>query len=86
MACWNSVILSIISALTVLEITNCVELTFELEDNAKQCFYEEIKKNQTATLEYQVCWPSSDKVYNFPNIPSYDVLGQQKKIDAIFYA
>ncbi|KAL3278712.1 hypothetical protein HHI36_016245 [Cryptolaemus montrouzieri] len=30
------------------------ELTFELADNAKECFYEEIHKNTTATLEYQV--------------------------------
>lgn len=31
-----------------------VELTFELPDNAKECFYEQIAKNQTATLEFQV--------------------------------
>lgn len=31
-----------------------VELTFELADNAKECFYEDIKANQTATLEFQV--------------------------------
>lgn len=30
------------------------ELTFELPDSAKECFYEEIKKNTTATLEFQV--------------------------------
>ncbi|XP_044762553.1 transmembrane emp24 domain-containing protein 3 [Coccinella septempunctata] len=30
------------------------ELTFELADNAKECFHEEIHKNTTATLEYQV--------------------------------
>ncbi|EAT36148.1 AAEL011755-PB [Aedes aegypti] len=33
---------------------NSVELTFELPDNARECFFEEIKKNQTATLEFQV--------------------------------
>jgi emp24/gp25L/p24 family/GOLD len=53
MSSWNFSLLAIISAL-LLPHTHCVELTFELEDNAKQCFYEEIKKNQTATLEYQV--------------------------------
>lgn len=31
-----------------------VELTFELADNAKQCFYQEIGKTISATLEYQV--------------------------------
>lgn len=34
--------------------SNGVELTFELPDSAKECFYEEIKKNVTATLEFQV--------------------------------
>ena len=38
------------------KITNCVELTFELADNAKDCFYQEIEKNQSATLEFQVCF------------------------------
>lgn len=32
----------------------CVELSFELEDNAKQCFYEDVKKGTKATLEFQV--------------------------------
>uniref|UniRef100_A0A182MK29 GOLD domain-containing protein n=1 Tax=Anopheles culicifacies TaxID=139723 RepID=A0A182MK29_9DIPT len=32
----------------------CVALTFELPDNAKECFHEEIMKNQTVTLEFQV--------------------------------
>lgn len=30
------------------------ELTFELKDSAKECFYEEINKNTSATLEFQV--------------------------------
>ena len=33
---------------------NCTELTFELEDNAKQCFHEVIKKDTKCTLEFQV--------------------------------
>lgn len=40
----------------------CVELTFELPDNAKECFFQEIKKNQSATLEFQV---SPQRNYNF---------------------
>lgn len=32
----------------------CVELSFELEDNAKQCFYEDLKKGTKSTLEFQV--------------------------------
>lgn len=35
-------------------IVNSVELTFELPDNARECFYADIKKNQSATLEFQV--------------------------------
>lgn len=38
----------------ITRIVHSVELTFELADNAKECFYEEIKANQTATLEFQV--------------------------------
>lgn len=40
--------------LQVIDIINSVELTFELPDNSKECFYELIEKNKTATLEYQV--------------------------------
>lgn len=35
-------------------IVNSVELTFELVDNAKDCFHEEIAKNMTVVLEFQV--------------------------------
>lgn len=42
----------------------CVELTFELADNAKECFYEEIKANQTASLEFQVMLQST-KLYRY---------------------
>lgn len=40
----------------VLFIYNCyaTELTFELPDSARECFHEEIKKNTTVTLEFQV--------------------------------
>lgn len=31
-----------------------VELTFELPDNAVECFYEQIENNTSASLEYQV--------------------------------
>jgi hypothetical protein len=36
-----------------------IELTFELYDNAKDCFYEVIKENTSVTLEYQVMKPRS---------------------------
>ncbi|MFH4982430.1 hypothetical protein AB6A40_009139 [Gnathostoma spinigerum] len=34
--------------------TVSIELTFELEDNAEQCFYEEIKKGADCVFEFQV--------------------------------
>lgn len=38
----------------IIQIAKCVEFTFDLPDNAEECFYEEIKKNTTAFLEFQV--------------------------------
>lgn len=35
------------------------EITFELPDNAKQCFYEEIAQGTKCTLEFQVAAASS---------------------------
>lgn len=31
-----------------------VELTFDLPDSSRECFHQEIKKNTSAVLEYQV--------------------------------
>ncbi|MCL4134846.1 UNVERIFIED_CONTAM: hypothetical protein GTU68_017657 [Idotea baltica] len=48
---------NILSTLLVLCHVNYikgVELTFELPDNAKECFHEEIEKGTKASLEYQV--------------------------------
>lgn len=39
--------------LQLIDIINSVELTFELPDNSKECFYQEIGKNKSAILEYQ---------------------------------
>jgi len=48
-------LVALLLALGVL-ITSClgVELTFELPDNAKECFYEDIEKGTQANVEYQV--------------------------------
>lgn len=40
--------------LALFRYSKCTELTFELPDSARECFHEEIKKNTTATLEFQV--------------------------------
>lgn len=45
-------ILSVI--ISLLSFADCVELTFELPDNAKECFYQDIGKNVSSTLEFQV--------------------------------
>lgn len=49
-----------------------VELTFELPDNAKECFFQEIDKNTTATLEFQVNFLAIyDLKYNSSKILKY---------------
>lgn len=40
--------------LYLVVLARAIELTFELADNAKQCFYEEVDKDVEITLEYQV--------------------------------
>jgi len=49
-----SVWLLLVSLLGAFLLTGGVELTFELADNAKECFYQEIEKNVSSTLEFQV--------------------------------
>ncbi|CAH1717372.1 unnamed protein product [Chironomus riparius] len=39
---------------SLIDFINSVELTFELPDNDKQCYYQEIENNRSAILEYQV--------------------------------
>lgn len=45
-----------------IDTINSVELTFELPDNSKECFYQEITKNKSAVLEFQV---SFEGKFNF---------------------
>lgn len=42
------------ASLAVVGLVDAVELTFELPDNAKECFFEVIEKGTEATLEFQV--------------------------------
>ena len=44
----------LLSWLLVLRLSEAVELTFELPDNAKECFFEVIEEGTSATLEFQV--------------------------------
>lgn len=41
--------------LALINVINSVELTFELPDNSKECFYQDIAKNKSVVIEYQVC-------------------------------
>ena len=54
MKCIQEKIVQLSLMLSLLLVVNCTELTFELEDNAKQCFHEVIKKDTKCTLEFQV--------------------------------
>ncbi|VDK61729.1 unnamed protein product [Onchocerca ochengi] len=47
-------ILSQIIVLCVLAFARAIELTFELPDNANQCFFEDIKAGIDCVIEYQV--------------------------------
>jgi len=46
----------LVVSILVLVISSClgVELTFELPDNAKECFFEDIEKGTHANVEFQV--------------------------------
>jgi len=45
---------SILGLLALVSTALAVELTFELPDNAKQCFYEDIRQGTDSTVEFQV--------------------------------
>lgn len=44
----------IVGVVCWLALAAGVELTFELPDNAKECFFEEIEKGTSSSLEFQV--------------------------------
>lgn len=44
----------IIGVILFSTCSSSTELTFELPDSAKECFHQEIKKNTSVTLEFQV--------------------------------
>ena len=45
---------AVVALIASLPQSSGVELTFELPDNAKECFFEVIEKDTEATLEFQV--------------------------------
>jgi len=72
-------ILFLIAFVCLTRIVYSVELTFELADNAKECFYEEIKKDQTATIEFQVVTGGQYDVDVTLRNPKGEILYQQVK-------
>lgn len=47
-------LVSFVVFLSSVVTLHAVELTFELQDRDTQCFYEEIKKGEQSTVEFQV--------------------------------
>ncbi|KAG8227649.1 hypothetical protein J437_LFUL007845 [Ladona fulva] len=75
-----STILALLSGLLVsCFFADGVELTFELPDNAKECFYQEIEKNITSTLEFQVVTGGQYDVDVTLEAPNKKILYMQKK-------
>uniref|UniRef100_A0AAG5DN50 GOLD domain-containing protein n=1 Tax=Anopheles atroparvus TaxID=41427 RepID=A0AAG5DN50_ANOAO len=62
-----------------VSMVNSVELTFELPDNARECFHEEILKNQSATLEFQVVSGGRYDVDLTLESPTGEVIYRQQK-------
>lgn len=56
-----------------------VELTFELPDNAKECFHEEIEKDTQVTFEFQVVTGGHYDVDASVEAPNGQILYQQVK-------
>ncbi|EDW82697.2 uncharacterized protein Dwil_GK10123 [Drosophila willistoni] len=51
---WMLTLVAGIAALMQMQCVSGVEFTFDLADNAEDCFYEEIKRNTSAYFEFQV--------------------------------
>ena len=45
---------ALLAGFCAVQISSAVELTFELPDNEKQCFYEDIKAGEKTSVEFQV--------------------------------
>lgn len=74
---WQIVCVVLVAVLS--EFAFGVELTFELLDNKRDCFYEEIQKNTTCVLEFQVVTGGSYDVDVTIEAPTKDVIYRQVK-------
>lgn len=75
---WSICLLLVSLCGTILR-TGGVELTFELPDNEKQCFFQEITKNETAMLEFQVVTGGQYDVDITLEAPNKEIIYQQIK-------
>ncbi|XP_013193959.1 transmembrane emp24 domain-containing protein 7 [Amyelois transitella] len=71
-----TILLSLISGI----VSKSVELTFELPDSAVECFYQDIEKNTSAALEYQVITGGQYDVDVKIEGPNKQILYQQQKM------
>lgn len=65
--------------LALCSLTAAVELTFELPDNAKECFHEDIEKGTESTLEFQVVTGGHYDVDVLVEGPSRQILYREVK-------
>lgn len=75
---WSTWLLLYSLLLTIL-FTGGVELTFELPDNAKECFYQEIEKNVFSTLEFQVVTGGQYDIDVTLEAPNKEIIYKQVK-------
>lgn len=61
-------VITILSSLIGGILSKSVELTFELPDNAVECFFEEIDQSISASLEYQVISVQSLRLFKFTKL------------------
>ncbi|XP_023017266.2 transmembrane emp24 domain-containing protein [Leptinotarsa decemlineata] len=64
----------------LMQYSLSTELTFELPDSAKDCFYEEINKNTSCTLEFQVVTGGQYDVGVILEDPKGNILYKQVKM------
>ncbi|KAF0766847.1 transmembrane emp24 domain-containing protein 3 [Aphis craccivora] len=74
----NSLIVFLFSSYCIC-LVKSIELTFELQDKAKDCYYENIEKNTSTTLEYQVVTGGQYDVDVIIESPTKEILYRQVK-------
>ncbi|KAI4480289.1 PREDICTED: transmembrane emp24 domain-containing protein 7 [Polistes canadensis] len=76
---WSTWMLIVSMLFHTILLTGGVELSFELPDNAKECFYQEIEKNVSSTLEFQVVTGGQYDVDVTLEAPNNEIIYKQVK-------